>query len=86
MDRLFDLYKNADEKTSWVRVPVVNYLRACPLPKAKELLKECEKIDPQAVKRANTFFPATPSTQPAQPDEASRTNFPKKLHEDPRGA
>lgn len=81
VDRLFDLYKKADEKTSWVRVPVVNYLRVCPLPKAKELLKECEKIDPQAVKRANTFFPATPSTQPANPEKASRLNFPKKLHE-----
>ena len=66
IDKLFDLYKKADEKTSWVRVPVVNYLRVCPLPKAKELLKECEKIDPQAVKRANTFFPATPATQAAR--------------------
>jgi hypothetical protein len=64
MDKLFELYKNADEKTSWVRVPVVNYLRACPLPKAKALLKECEKIDPQSVKRANTFFP-TPSAAPS---------------------
>jgi hypothetical protein len=81
VDKLFDLYKKADEKTSWVRVPVVNYLRVCPLPKAKELLKECEKIDPQAVKRANTFFPATPSTQPANPEKASRLSFPKKLHE-----
>jgi hypothetical protein len=65
MDRLFELYKTADEKNSWVRVPVINYLRACPMPKAKELLKECEKIDPAAVKRANTFFPVTPATTPA---------------------
>ena len=71
IDKLFDLYKNGDEKTSWVRVPVVNYLRVCPLPKAKELLKECEKIDPQAVKRANTFFPAKPNTQPVNPEKAS---------------
>jgi hypothetical protein len=61
MDRLFDLYKTANDKNSWVRVPVVNYLRVCPLPKAKDLLKECEKIDPAAVKRANTFFPGAPS-------------------------
>lgn len=81
IDKLFDLYKKADEKTSWVRVPVVNYLRVCPLPKAKDLLKECEKIDPQAVKRANSFFPAVPSTQPVSPDKASRINFPRKLHE-----
>jgi hypothetical protein len=62
MDKLFDLYKTASEKNSWVRVPVINYLRACPLPKAKELLTECEKIDPAAVKRANSFFPASPAT------------------------
>jgi hypothetical protein len=81
IDKLFDLYKHADEKTSWVRVPVVNYLRVCPLPKAKELLKECEKIDPQAVKRANTFFPATPNTQPVSPEKASRAIFPQQLQE-----
>ena len=71
IDALFELYKNADEKTSWVRVPVVNYLRVCPLPKAKELLKECERIDPQAVKRANTFFPTPSATPAAAPAKAS---------------
>jgi hypothetical protein len=72
MDKLFDLYKTANEKNSWVRVPVVNYLRASPLPKAKELLKECEKIDPAAVKRANTFFPGAPSAPAPPADKASQ--------------
>ena len=63
IDKLFDLYKNADPKTSWVRVPVVNYLRTCPLPKAKKLLEECERIDPASVKRAKTFFPVTPTVE-----------------------
>lgn len=71
MDRLFDLFKNADEKTSWVRVPVINYLRACPLPKAKDLLKECEKIDPASVKRANTFFPLSPTSPTPAADKAT---------------
>jgi len=79
MDKLFDLYKNANEKNSWVRVPVVNYLRACPLPKAKELLSECEKIDPAAVKRANTFFPGAPSTPAPSPDKASQAEPPAPL-------
>ena len=57
MDRLVKLFKTADEKTSWVRVPVINYLRACPLPEAKKHLAELEKIDPDAVRRASTFFP-----------------------------
>jgi hypothetical protein len=62
MPRLVELFKNADEKSSWVRVPVVNYLRACPLPEAKEKMAELEKIDPAAVRRANTFFPFLPSS------------------------
>ncbi|HEX5104939.1 MAG TPA: hypothetical protein VFV87_14060 [Pirellulaceae bacterium] len=61
IDRLFVLYRDADPKNSWLRVPVINYLRACPLAKAKDLLRECERIDPAAVKRANTFFPVPPS-------------------------
>src|SRR5439155_17778846 len=61
MDRLFELYKTANDKNSWVRVPVVNYLRACPLPKAKDLLNQCEKIDPAAVRRANMFPGAVPA-------------------------
>ncbi len=57
IDRLVELFKTADENSSWVRVPVVNYLRACPLPIAAEKLTELEKIDPKAVQRAKTFFP-----------------------------
>ena len=76
MDKLFDLYKTANEKNSWVRVPVINYLRTCPLPKAKELLKECEKIDPASVKRANTFFPAGPAAPAPSPDKATKAATP----------
>ena len=76
MDKLFDLFKNANEKNSWVRVPVINYLRTCPLPKAKTLLQECEKIDPAAVKRANTFFPGAPSAAPAPAAEKTSRSQP----------
>jgi hypothetical protein len=72
-----ELFKTADEKSSWVRVPVVNYLRACPLPRAKELLKECEKIDPAAYKRATTWFPQTPAAGAAPtPEKASSIETP----------
>jgi hypothetical protein len=74
MDKLFALYKTANEKNSWVRVPVINYLRGCPLPKAKELLKECEKIDPESVRRANNFFPTGPAAP--TPDKATKTVTP----------
>lgn len=76
MPRLVKLFKEADEKTSWVRVPVINYLRACPMPEAKEYIKELEKIDPAAVKRANTFFPFTPAGNAPVPP-ATNTNSQK---------
>lgn len=84
MDKLFDLYKTANEKNSWVRVPVVNYLRACPLAKAKELLKECETIDPAAVKRANSFFPTAPAAPTAE--KASQAELPSVPSVEPLGS
>lgn len=57
MERVVKLFKEANEESSWVRVPVVQYLRVCPLPEAKEHIAELTKIDPDAVKRANSFFP-----------------------------
>jgi hypothetical protein len=56
MDKMVQLFKTADVKNSWVRVPVVNYLQACPMPQAKKYIEELEKIDPAAVKRASTFL------------------------------
>jgi hypothetical protein len=66
MDRLVKLFKDADQNSSWVRVPVINYLRACPLPEAKQHIEELAKIDPDAVKRASSFFPF-PVANPANP-------------------
>ncbi len=55
MDKLVKLFKESDDKTSWVRVPVVQFLRACPLPEAQQQIAELEKIDPESVKRASFF-------------------------------
>ncbi len=72
VDRLVELFKTSDENTSWVRVPVINYLRSCPLPVAKEKLAELEKLDPVAAKRAATFFPSpAASSTPAKTDSSS---------------
>ena len=57
MGKLVDLFVTADENSSWVRVPVINYLRACPLPVAKEKIEFLKTIDGEAVKRAMTFYP-----------------------------
>ena len=56
IDRLVELFINADPDNNWIRVPVVNYLRACPLDKAEEAIKKLEEVDPESVRRANTFF------------------------------
>lgn len=84
MDRLVDLFKSSDDESNWVRVPVVNYLRACPLPEAKTKLDELAKLDPETVKRANSFFPfaGTPAAAavPAKEkpvDTAADDNTPK---------
>ena len=67
MPRLVELFKNSDEESSWVRVPVINYLRACPLPEAKKHLEELAKIDPDAVRRASMFFPQAAPADGSQP-------------------
>ncbi len=64
LERLVELFKKADAKSSWVRMPIINYVRACPRPEAKKALAEFEKIDPDAVKRAMTFFPALQDETP----------------------
>jgi hypothetical protein len=76
LDKLVELYRNADEKSIFVRPPVVMFVRACPLPEAKEKLKELEKIDPGAVKRANTFFPFGPPKPPADAKTSSAVPAP----------
>ncbi|HVU88428.1 MAG TPA: hypothetical protein VHD36_13995 [Pirellulales bacterium] len=65
MDKLVDLFKNANDESSWVRVPVVQFLRACPEPKAKEYIDELAKIDPDAVKRATNYLALPGASGPA---------------------
>ena len=61
------MFKTADTKTTYVRMPIINYVRACPLPAAKQALEEFKKIDPGAVKRSMTFFPTIPKDSQITP-------------------
>lgn len=72
IDSLVDLFKSAEAGNNWVRVPVINYLRACPLPAAEAALTELEKVDPAAVRRANTFFPVPAGQSPKKDSETSQ--------------
>jgi SOS-response transcriptional repressor LexA len=51
---------NANAKNTYVRMPIINFVRACPLPAAQQALEQFQKIDPEAVKRSMTFFPTIP--------------------------
>ncbi|MCH8042145.1 MAG: hypothetical protein IID44_00370 [Planctomycetes bacterium] len=66
MDQLVKLFKQADNESKWVRVPVVRYLQACPLPEAKRHIEQLTKIDPGAVRRASIQFP-TGGVRPLRP-------------------
>ncbi|WP_202617362.1 hypothetical protein [Roseimaritima sediminicola] len=73
IDRVTELFVNATEDNNFVRVPVVNYLRACPEPEAEAALKRLEEIDPESVRRSNIFF-AKPIADPKPgPKETSST-------------
>jgi hypothetical protein len=55
VDRLVAIFKDAKADNIFVREPIVNYLRACPLPEAAAAVTELEAIDPEAVRRAATL-------------------------------
>jgi hypothetical protein len=77
IDRLVTLFKEAKADNIFVREPIVNYLRACPLAEAADAVAELEQIDPEAVRRAATLagiagLVASGSTAPAaDPDDNS---------------
>jgi hypothetical protein len=55
VDKLATIFKDAQADNIFVREPIVNYLRACPLPEAAAVVKELEQIDPEACRRAATL-------------------------------
>ena len=82
IDRLVELFEKAEADNIFVREPIVNYLRACPLPQAADAIVRLEKIDPEAVRRAAALaafagaVAAKPgSTAPSQnPDQNAGQN------------
>jgi hypothetical protein len=71
IDKLCELFEKATDDNMWVRVPVINYLRSCPLPEAQEKLSHLEKIDPKAVSRAKTFFPIPTPVAPKKGESSA---------------
>jgi len=67
IDRLVELFEKAEADNIFVREPIVNYLRACPLPQAAAAIAKLETIDPEAVRRAATLaaFAGAAGSKPA---------------------
>lgn len=58
IDRIVQLFRDAEKnETTWVRLPAIQYLRACPLPEAAKALEELKELDPATYRRALQFFP-----------------------------
>ena len=55
VDRLATLFEEATADNIFVREPIVNYMKACPLPEAAAVLEKFQRIDPEAVRRAATM-------------------------------
>jgi hypothetical protein len=75
VEKLARIFKDAQTDNIFVREPIVNYLRACPLPEAAAAVKELEKIDPEACRRAATLaglagaIAAAPASSAADEDD-----------------
>ena len=52
MPQLVTLFEEAHGDDAWLRIPVIAYLKACPLPAAQTRLAELRRLDPEAVKQA----------------------------------
>jgi len=84
-DRLVKLFKDSEDAGSFIRVPVMRFLMANPKPEAKAQLEELKKLDPEAFKRANLFFPGVPSKDTAPATSEADTKLPKAPGEQPDG-
>jgi hypothetical protein len=59
IDQLVELYSlPANGERQSYKIPIVNYLRNCPLAEARRALANCERIDPEAVRKTSVLFPS----------------------------
>lgn len=78
VDKLVELFKTSTKEWSYVRVPIINYLRACPRPEANAKLEELAKLDPDSFKRAATFFPFSSGPAAKQAEKKEEKTDAKK--------
>jgi len=69
IDRLVAIYAEATPENLFVREPIVNYMKACPLPEAEAAMEKLREIDPEAVRRAATLAGLAGLTTAAATDD-----------------
>ena len=72
VDKLVELFEKAEADNIFVREPVVNYLKACPLPEAVGALEKLKEIDPEAVRRAVALAGFAAALTPAEGSESDQ--------------
>jgi|GEM_PF-294714 len=78
VDKLVELFEKAEADNIFVREPVVNYLKACPLPEAALALEKLKEIDPEAVRRAVALAGFATALAPAKGSESDRERIDSK--------
>ncbi len=73
VEKLVGLLKSSDENSKWVRLPIVQYLQACPLQEAANETRELKEIF-KAVERVLQQPRKTSNTSKAVPTQASGTS------------
>jgi hypothetical protein len=74
MEQLVKLYKESDDDSNWIRTPIIQYLRVCPLPAAKTHLEEIAKLNPELMSPARGLFPGGATLTPSVEDKTAPQN------------
>lgn len=62
-DALIALYQKLEKDDLRLRIPIINYLRVCPLPQAAQMLESIRINEPINYRRAQTLFPQTEKSE-----------------------
>ncbi len=57
LDKLVELFKTADTKSTWVREPIINFVRVCPLPAPKKALQRIRTTRPRRCETCQSYLP-----------------------------
>ncbi|QGJ68383.1 Hypothetical protein PBC10988_0420 [Planctomycetales bacterium 10988] len=74
LPKLVELFRLENDQADWLRPVIINFLRVCPLPKAKTALAELKEMDPEAYDRSLFQMPFIASADENQTEEASENS------------